>query len=590
MPPTAEDRPRGLCLLHQARHGAASALYEQYDEIHVSQIHEGELREGSLATVYRYHDGTKHHFHAFARSLGYLDWASQPRPFRRFADTPVFPLYPAPGVAADGYTPGRPTFDQASERELTAVPLSASSLGDMLRHALGLSAWKRFGPSRWALRVNPSSGNLHPTEAYVICRALPGLVDRPAVYHYTADHHAIELRCVFDERLWREAFGGRQDRLLLALVSVHWREAWKYGERAFRYCQHDLGHAIAAVSIAAALVGWRAVLLPGWSGRAIAAVTGIDREQDFAEAEREEPGCIMEIAATASAEAHVTQLTDGIARGRWSGLANRLSERHVEWSVIDEVARATEVPGRSSAPPTSGPDCDRGNRRPRQIDARGLLLQRRSALALDGRSTIDRATFVDMLSSVLPGARAPWDSVWWTPRVQLAIFVHRVDQVPPGLYLLLRDPQAFDRLRAACRSEFLWEVADGDLPLRCLARGDARSLAARLSCDQDIAADGFFSLGMLADFDASLQTFGPSFYRHLFWETGIVGQVLYLEAEAAGARATGIGCFYDDPVHDVLGLHDHAFQSLYHFTVGMPVDDARLTTEPPYPWERPFDG
>ena len=79
-------------------------------------------------------------------------------------------------------------------------------------------------------------------------------------------------------------------------------------------------------------------------------------------------------------------------------------------------------------------------------------------------------------------------------------------------------------------------------------------MARRLSCDQDIASDGFFSLGMIADFDASLDEHGPSFYRHLFWESGVVGQVLYLEAEAAGVRATGIGCFYDDPVHDVLGL------------------------------------
>jgi hypothetical protein len=144
---------------------------------------------------------------------------------------------------------------------------------------------------------------------------------------------------------------------------------------------------------------------------------------------------------------------------------------------------------------------------------------------------------------------------------------------------------AFDRLRSACRPDFAWEAADERLPLWRLTRGDARSLAARLSCDQDIAADGFFSLGMLAEFDASLEAFGPSFYRHLFWETGMVGQVLYLEAEAAGSRATGIGCFFDDPVHDVLGLRGHAFQSLYHFTVGMPVDDGRLTTEPGYPWE-----
>jgi len=90
---------------------------------------------------------------------------------------------------------------------------------------------------------------------------------------------------------------------------------------------------------------------------------------------------------------------------------------------------------------------------------------------------------------------------------------------------------------------------------------------------------------MLAEFDASLQTFGPAFYRHLFWESGVVGQVLYLAAEATGARATGIGCFYDDPVHETLGLTDHSFQSLYHFTVGRPVDDPRLTTEPGYGWE-----
>ncbi len=110
-------------------------------------------------------------------------------------------------------------------------------------------------------------------------------------------------------------------------------------------------------------------------------------------------------------------------------------------------------------------------------------------------------------------------------------------------------------------------------------------MAQRVSCDQDIAADGFFSLGMIAEFDASLEAFGPSFYRHLFWEAGFVGQVLYLEAERAGARATGIGCFYDDPVHDVLGLTGHAFQSLYHFTVGTPVEDTRLTTSAGYDWE-----
>jgi hypothetical protein len=61
--------------------------------------------------------------------------------------------------------------------------------------------------------------------------------------------------------------------------------------------------------------------------------------------------------------------------------------------------------------------------------------------------------------------------------------------------------------------------------------------------------------------------------------------VLYLEAEAHGVRGTGIGCFYDDAVHDTLGLSGHAWQSLYHFSMGVPVDDPRLSTSPGYDWE-----
>jgi hypothetical protein len=55
-----------------------------------------------------------------------------------------------------------------------------------------------------------------------------------------------------------------------------------------------------------------------------------------------------------------------------------------------------------------------------------------------------------------------------------------------------------------------------------------------------------------------------------------------LEAEAAGIRATGIGCFFDDPVHRVFGFSDLEFQSLYHFTIGGPVEGSRLTTLAPY--------
>jgi len=77
-------------------------------------------------------------------------------------------------------------------------------------------------------------------------------------------------------------------------------------------------------------------------------------------------------------------------------------------------------------------------------------------------------------------------------------------------------------------------------------------------------------------------TDAPWRYRELHWEAGAVGQVLYLEAEASGLRGTGIGCFFDDGVHELLGIAGGKLQTLYHFTVGGPLTDDRIVSLPPY--------
>jgi nitroreductase len=179
----------------------------------------------------------------------------------------------------------------------------------------------------------------------------------------------------------------------------------------------------------------------------------------------------------------------------------------------------------------------------------------------------------------------PSDAIPWRAAIHFGLFVHRVEGIEPGLYAMARDPDKVETLKAAMHAHFAWQTPPGcpaELPLFLLERGDARALATQVSCRQEIAGDGAFSLGMLAEYQARLVAHGPAFYRQMFWEAGAIGQVLYLEAEAAGVRATGIGCFFDDPVHQVFGLKDLAFQSLYHFTVGGAVDDPRLTTLPAY--------
>ena len=198
-----------------------------------------------------------------------------------------------------------------------------------------------------------------------------------------------------------------------------------------------------------------------------------------------------------------------------------------------------------------------------------------------------RDAFYTILERTLPVPDAvPFSTLPWTPLIHLAIVVHRVDDLATGLYVLVRDPSQRAALEKAFTNADRWQRPVG-CPLHLepyrLIDADVQQTAQQVSCFQDIASDGCFSLGMIAAYKDPLERHGPWFYPRLFWKAGMIGQVLYLEAEAAGMRSTGIGCYFDDPMHHVLGLQDHTYQDLYHFTVGGPIEDTRLTTLPAYP-------
>jgi len=546
------------------------------------------------AAVIAYHERTKHHVHRYAAALGYMDWATQPDPFRRYAGADLVRL-PLPKAGRS-----LPYWQLYSSNNVPAMPLSLASVSLFFRYALSLTAWKQAGDTTWPLRANPSSGNLHPTEGYVILPAVDQIGSTPAVYHYAPKEHALERRAALNATRWTELMGSfSEGSFLVGLSSVHWREAWKYGERAFRYCQHDVGHALASLRIAAAALGWKLVLLDSVSDATISSLLGLDRDEDFAAAEREEADLLVVISPNSPAPilTESTPLTAHSGDVLWQGKANTLSPKHnVEWPVIDTVAQASH---RGEGSPikedfSSFPSEDGlfgSPIRQGQLTAEKAILGRRSAVAMDGSTAISRATFFRMLARLMPTQEReamPWDAIPWRPRIHIGIFVHRVDGLAPGIYVLARDPDKIDILKKVMHSEFCWDrVPDcpPGLPLYLLQEGDCRALAITVSCGQNIAGDGAFSLAMIADYRDSLATYGSGFYRNLFWEAGMVGQVLYLEAEEAGIRATGIGCYFDDPVHAAFGIEACEWQSFYHFTVGGSVDDGRLTTLPAYNFE-----
>jgi SagB-type dehydrogenase family enzyme len=535
----------------------------------------------AYATVIRYHEATRHRFAAYARGPETLDWDAQPAPFRRYEGAPVQPL-----PLCAGRFEARFARLQKPVREPVAAA-GPEALGALLQLSFALSAWKSNGVERWALRCNPSSGNLHPTAAYVLAHGIPGLAD--GVHHYRAEDHALERRADWPP-------DDAQPGLYLGLSSVIWREAWKYGERAFRYCQLDVGHAVACVAYAAALLGWRVeeLYLPR---AALAQLLGLDRHGDFSagrrdDVEREEPELLLALrtdpAVTGETGAALLARAEGAT---WHGRASAI-DRHpmYRWPIIDEVVAATAAAG--AEPPAVAVAAREPARPPLEPTggepgAVATILGRRSGQRYDTDGLMPAALFLRLLDATLPRPQPPWQALPDAAHGALLLFVHRVEGLAPGLYLLLRDAASAAALPAQLKPEFAAapRVAGlAHLDLRCLGVVEPaalRRVARSLCCHQDIAATACFSLAMLAPFDAVLRA-DPAQYRALLRAAGLIGQVLYLNAEALGYRGTGIGCYFDDELHALLGLEDRQWQALYAFAVGVPLIDARLETTAPY--------
>jgi len=536
----------------------------------------------SLQQVFEYHQSTKHDSQRFAKGPGYLDWETQPNPFRRYKGAPLIPLeknFPSRDLLYDEvFIPGR----------VPPAPVNFQSISQLFFDSLAISAWKKAGETSWALRVNPSSGNLHPTEGYLICGPIEGLCDTPMICHYAPKEHGLEVRAKFELPLWEDLWASLPGgTFFIGLASIHWREAWKYGQRAYRYCQHDVGHAIGAISIASAGLGWRARILDDMSAEELTLLMGMFRNYKI---ESEEPDLLM---AIIPCKEKIKEMVLPGNRDRfltfenldWRGSPNQLSQSQIDWG-LDEISGAARKP---HGPVSYARAQKKPNHFPlkiRSVSLSNMIHQRRSAVAMDGKTRISQETFYRILQRAVAVAdNIPFSALPWKPYIHLAIFVHRVDNLASGLYFLARDSSMKKHLEKAFTQVDAWRRPLGCpdfLKLYCLFEGDLEKIAQNVSCSQEIAGDSCFSLGMIAEYEKPLESYGPWFYPRLFWEAGVIGQMLYLEAEAAGIRGTGIGCFFDDAMHEILGLKDRKYQDLYHFTVGGPVEDTRLTTLPAY--------
>ena len=457
---------------------------------------------------------------------GLLDWANQPEPFRSYAGAPRVEL-PLAGddLAAswgDLHRPGA----------VAPRPLDRASLGAFFELALGLTAWKEHGGARWALRANPSSGNLHPTEGYALVAEAPGV---PAgLYHYLSRDHVLERRldAVGSGRRAASPACCPPASFLVGLASIHWREAWKYGERAFRYCQHDVGHALARVRYAAGRrsAGRRACSTPRATPTCprSSGSTARPTSQRFTPADREHPDALVLVApARRRSTRRRRAVGDGPRRaprprvrdGDVDGLAQRASARRTStWPAIADVADGDGEAAHAARSPAAGrrrprsrvglPDgsesagAGRRRYRPSASSASAAArwpwtgrpgYRRRLLRACSIGSSRARASRPGTCSPGRPACTRCSSSTAWTAS-------------RPGSTSSSRAPARTRRSGRPCGRSFAWARPGGCpecLPLFLLEEGDTRSFARLASCQQEIASDSAFAVAMLADLAAA---------------------------------------------------------------------------------------
>ena len=582
-----------------------------------------------LEAILAYHQTSKHNFKAYAPGPHHLDLPLKPDPFLNYHGTRLFNLeiWSDEHIKAETF----PAYEQVfSPEKLKPYELSVKSISRLFFDSFAISAWKKAEGTKWSLRVNPSSGDLHPTEVYLLSGPVKGLLKTPSVCHYTPLPHALELRAELSPKTWELLSSGfPEGTFFVGLSSIFWRVSWKYGLRAFRYAQHDIGHAIAALTFAASGLGWKTSLLADMGSEEIAVLLGISGEKG---PEKQEPACLLAVypAGKTCTKGRISSgAIPAFKNLSWEGVPNSLSPGHVEWVGIEKAVSAAQKKGTNylekKEEPKEEPKEESKEKLKEEskeklkeeskeelkeesksymqtasslktssfgnlseldtVPLRRVIRGRRSAIEMNNSAYLEKETFYAMLQRTLPQNNPIFNSLAFGSFTHLLIFVNRVKDLLPGLYIFLRKPEEKERFKAAIRSDFLWEKpknCPSNLEFYLLMEETLDFFAAQLSCTQRKAADACFTACMLSEFKGPLNRFGAWIYPYLFWECGILGQLLYLEAEAYGLRGCGIGCFFDDPLHEAIGLKGLEFQDLYHFAVGYPLPEIGVRTLPAY--------
>lgn len=489
----------------------------------------------------RFHDATKHSYQSVRHVPHFLDWDNQPLPFKLYRALHAIPL---PDVSEPGKVSALAAMNAPTSTRISKKALDLEALARILFYTAGITKKRDTPGGQMLFRAAACTGALYHIELYLVSGPVDGL--DAGVYHYGPKLGALEdLR----DGDWRESLveaSGAEPRLreaqaAIVLTSTYWRNAWKYGARAYRHTFWDSGTMLANLFAMTSALEVPAHLVLGFADEDVNRLLDLDSNKEAAVAIVALGGGASEIPKAPGAVEPLGLETVPLSRAEVDYPLIRETHRA---SSLRDGARAHTWRQQGAVPP-----------RRRAEDARPAddgtapiesVIRRRGSSRRFERASISYDALSTILATASHGVEGDvFDS--GATFTDLYVIANDVDNLAQGTYF--------------------YEPEENALTL--LKNGSFRSEARYLDLEQDLAGDASANIYVLVSLEPLFERLGERGYRLAQLEGGIVGGRIYLASYALGLGASGL-TFFDDAVTEFFSPHAAGKAVMFLAAVGVP--------------------
>ena len=502
------------------------------------------MKNHEIAAAWSYHDGTKHSQESLRTNRHYLDWETQPIPFKIYRNLEPIPL--SQQLSSSGM-PALEAISQIAAEAQGSVSATRQILAEILFLSAGITRRRSYPGGEMLFRAAACTGALYHIDIYLVCGDLADL--EAGVYHFSPHDFALRRLRQGDYRGVVIGAAGAEPSLLkaraiLISASTFWRNAWKYQSRAYRHCYWDNGTILANLLAAAAARRVYAKVVLGFRDAPVSDLLGLDSQRE----------AVLSLVALGH--------TGDESAAPWRDIEPLepetvpLSKKEVEYPAMRAMHEASSLESEGEVVTWRGAAKSRGIEDAGVNQADGARKDERRIFRLQplSQTEMPQDSFEDVImrrGSTRQFSREP------ITFAQLSTMLDRATRAIAGDVLDPEDPlndlylivNAVEGLPAGA---YVYQRASRALEL--LKPGEFRSEAGYLGLGQAIPADCSVNVYFLADLQRVLKRFGNRGYRAAQLEASITAGKLYLAAYAQRLGASGL-TFFDDDVIDFFSPH-----------------------------------